>query len=318
MRILVIGGTSFLGRHIAETALQREHDVTLFNRGQTNPGLFPQARHLQGDRNVDLSGLRDGEWDATVDVCGYVPRQIETLLQELGARSGHYAFISTVSVYAPTAQPGFTEDAELLPASYAETLSMDLYGELKVGCELTARELAGERLLVVRPGYIVGPHDPSHRFTYWVERCAAGGPMLGPEADQPIQVIDARDLAAFVVGAVERRLVNVFHTVAPYPALSFAEMLSQVAAGVGAAQPDVRWSENHVLLPLTDERSGWPLMMADPSRAVAEGLTWRPLPDTARDTFAWVSDARRDGRYKEREGVAMSPEEEQKILGSLG
>jgi 2'-hydroxyisoflavone reductase len=318
MRILVIGGSSFLGRHIVQTALQREHDVTLFNRGQTNPGLFPETEHIEGDRNADLSGLSDRQWDATVDVCGYVPRQVETLLGELGARSGLYAFISTVSVYAPTAQPGFTEDADLLPASYADTLSMDLYGELKVGCELTARRLAGDRLLIVRPGYIVGPHDPSHRFTYWVERCAAGGPMLGPAAEQPIQVIDARDLSAFVVGAVERLLVGVFHTVAPYPALSFAEMLTEVAAGVGAAPPDVRWSENHDLLPLTDARDGWPLMEADPGRAVAEGMTWRPLADTARDTFAWVSDARREGTYKQREGVAMSPEEEQKILGSLG
>jgi 2'-hydroxyisoflavone reductase len=317
VRILVIGGSSFLGRHIVERALQREHNVTVFNRGQTNPDLFPEAEHILGDRDIDLSGLHDAEWDATVDVCGYVPRQVETLLEELGERSGLYTFISTVSVYAPPAQRGFNEDADLRPASYADRLSWSLYGELKVGCELTARELAGDRLLIVRPGYIVGPHDPTHRFTYWVERCAEGGPMLGPRAAQPIQVIDVRDLAAFVVGLLERRVVNVFHAVAPYPALSFADFLGHIADGAGAAALDVHWSEAHGRLPLSDADDGWSLMTADPSRATAEGLTWRPLIETARDTLAWVTHSRRNGGYEQREGIGMSPEEEQEILGSL-
>jgi 2'-hydroxyisoflavone reductase len=317
VRILVIGGTSFLGRHIVERALEREHRVTLFNRGETNPDAFPGVEHVQGDRNTDLSGLGGAEWDATVDVCGYVPRHVQTLLGELGARAGLYAFISTVSVYAAGAPTGFTEDADLVEPSYADKLTMDLYGELKVGCELAARELAGGRLLIVRPGYIVGPYDPTHRFTYWVERCAAGGSILGPDAEQPVQVIDGRDLAAFVVGLLERQVADVVHTVAPHPALSFAELLAQVAGGVGAAGPDVRWSGAHDLLPLSDAGDAWSLMTADPSRAVAEGLTWRPLAETARDTLSWVRHARADGSYQARAGVAMSPQQEQQILSTL-
>jgi 2'-hydroxyisoflavone reductase len=317
MRILVIGGSSFLGRHIVERAIEREHTVTLFNRGETNPHAFPGLEHIQGDRNTDLSGLRGAEWDATVDMCGYVPRHVRTLLGELGARTGLYTFISTVSVYAPEAPTGFTEDAALVEPSYADKLTMDLYGELKVGCELTARELADGHLLIVRPGYIVGPYDPTHRFTYWVERCAAGGPILGPAADQPIQVIDARDLAAFVVGLIERQVVDVFHTAAPYPAVSFAEMLDQIGEGVGAPAPDVRWNEAHELLPLSDADDSWSLMTADPGRAMTEGLTWRPIAETARDTFSWVTKARREGIYQPRAGVAISPEQEEEILSSL-
>src|SRR3954447_9098700 len=145
MRILVIGGSSFVGRHIVQNALDRGHHVTLFNRGKTDPGAFPTAEHLTGDRNSDLSALDDRSWDATVDVCAYVPRQVRTLLEALGSRAGHYTFISTISVYGEVdVESGFDEAAPLLEASYDDELTMEKYGELKVGCEEVARELAGD------------------------------------------------------------------------------------------------------------------------------------------------------------------------------
>jgi 2'-hydroxyisoflavone reductase len=314
MRILVIGGSAFLGRHLVRAALDRGHEVTLFNRGQTNADLFPEAEKIRGDRDGDLAGLRDRGWDATLDVCGYVPRQVAALLDALGDNAGHYTFISTVSVYRESAPVHFGEDAELVAPSHDDTVTMANYGALKVGCELAARDRVGDRLLIVRPGYIVGPHDPTHRFTYWVERCAAGGAILGPSADQPIQVIDARDVADFVVGLVEREVVDVFHAAAPDPATVFSDFLHQIAQGIGRPPPDVRWSEANDLLPLSAAEEEWSLMTADLSRARAAGLSWRPLGVTALDTLTWVSDARERGIYAERAGVGMSPDQERDVL----
>src|SRR3954452_24269882 len=210
MRILVIGGSSFVGRGIVQAALDDGHDVTLFNRGKTDPGAFPNAEHLTGDRDSDLSALDGRSWDATVDVCAYVPRQVRTLLDALGAGAGHFTFISTISVYGDVGvDSGFGEDAPLLEPSFDDELTMEKYGELKAGCEQVAHELAGDRLLVVRPGYVIGPHDPTHRFTYWVERVAeARWPMAGPNAAQPLQGVDGRDLGAFTVSQIEKGAVT--------------------------------------------------------------------------------------------------------------
>src|SRR3954451_5880078 len=159
MRILVIGGSSFVGRHIVQNALDRGHEVTLFNRGKTDPDAFPTAEHVTGDRNGDLSELAGRSWDATVDVCAYVPKQVRRLLESLGDRAGHFTFVSTISVYGEVDQEsGFDESAPLLEPSYDDELTMELYGELKVGCENVAQELAGDRLLIIRPGYVIGPY----------------------------------------------------------------------------------------------------------------------------------------------------------------
>src|SRR4051795_9488791 len=216
MRILVIGGTSFVGRHMAQSAIDRGHDVTLFNRGKTNPDVLPQAERLTGDRNSDLSALDGRSWDATIDVCAYVPRQVRTLLESLGTRSGHVVFVSTISVF-PDATPEFyTEDSPLREPAWDDELVMEKYGELKVACEQVAQELAGDRLLVIRPGYVIGPYDPTHRFTYWVERVAEErAPIAGPDAAQPLQGVDARDLAAFTVAQTEQGTVAAFLVTAP-------------------------------------------------------------------------------------------------------
>jgi 2'-hydroxyisoflavone reductase len=312
-----MGGTSFVGRHFVERAVERKHEVTLFNRGKTAPEGLPGTTVITGDRDGDLSELNDGEWDATVDVNAYVPRQVRSLLEKLGDRAGHYTFISTISVYSDDLpETGFTEDAPLLEPAWDDTLTMEKYGELKVACEQVARELAGDRLLVIRPGYVIGPHDPTHRFTYWVERVAAGGPMLGGDADQPLQGIDGRDLAALTVGCVERKLVDTITAAAPDPAPTFREVLDEIARGVGTQTPDVRWIGTRDELPLTDARESWPAMRADLTHAREHGLWWRPMHESAKDTLAWVRAEREAGRYSPRQEYGFPAETERALLNA--
>jgi 2'-hydroxyisoflavone reductase len=287
MRVLIIGGTRLVGRQIAAAALARGHDVTLFNRGLTDPGAFPAATTVVGDRDGDLGGLATGEWDATVDVNAYVPRQVRSLLAALGNRSGHYTFISTISVYSEDLpQTGFTENAPLLPPAWDDTLIFDKYGELKVACEQVAREQVAGRLLTVRPGYVIGPFDYSERFTHWVRAVAAGDPITGPEADQPLQCIDSRDLGSFTVGCIEHGVVDTFNVVAPQEVPTFSDVLDAIAHGLGVDLPAVTWTEASDDLPLSAPRREWPAMRADLSRALAAGLTWRPIEETVRDMKA--------------------------------
>jgi 2'-hydroxyisoflavone reductase len=315
VKILVMGGTSFVGRHFVERAVERGHEVTLFNRGKTAPDGLPDTTVITGDRDGDLAELSDGEWDATVDVCAYVPRQVRSLLEKLGDRAGHYAFISTISVYSQDLpERGFTEDAPLLEPAWDDTLTMEKYGELKVACEQVARELAGDRLLIIRPGYVIGPHDPTHRFTYWVERVAAGGPMVGGDADQPLQGIDGRDLAALTVGCVERKLVDTVTATAPDPAPTFREVLDEIARGVGKESPDVRWIGARDELPLTETTEWWPSMRADLTHAREHGLWWRPMHESAKDTLAWVRAEREAGRYSPRQEYGFPSDKERALI----
>lgn len=316
MRILVIGGSSFVGRAIVAAALDRGHDVTLFNRGRTDPGAFPQAEHIVGDRNGSLAELDGRSWDATVDVCAYVPGQVRRLLTALGESAGHYTFVSTISVYGQdVAEAGFDESAGLLEPAWDDELTMEKYGELKVACEQVAAELAGDRLLIIRPGYVIGPHDPTHRFTYWVERVAEGrSPMAGPSADQPLQAVDARDLAAFVVSQVEAKTVDAFHVTAPEPASTFDDVLSTIASALSVPLPEVRWVGAKDGLPLSAPPDWWPKMRASLAKSRAAGFAWRPLADTVRDTYDWVSKARADGTYSPRPGVGLTAEQEAELL----
>jgi 2'-hydroxyisoflavone reductase len=315
MRILVIGGTSFVGRHMAQTALDRGHDVTLFNRGKTNPDVLPQAERLTGDRNSDLSALAGRSWDATIDVCAYVPRQARTLLEALGTSSGHFVFVSTISVYPDGTPDHFAEDSPLRTPAWDDELVMEKYGELKVACEQVAQELAGDRLLVIRPGYVVGPHDPTHRFTYWVERIAEGrSPMATPDTAQPLQCIDARDLAAFTISRLEAGDVTAYNATAPAPAPTFGQVLETVARGVGQSLPELRAVGYDDGLPLAAPPADWSLMRADLSRPVAAGLAWRSLEQTVADTLDWVSKARAEGAYTPRPGVGLSAADEATLL----
>jgi 2'-hydroxyisoflavone reductase len=284
MRILVIGGTRLVGRHIAQTALDRGHDVTLFNRGRSAPDALPDATHLVGDRNKDLSALADGSWDATVDVSAYVPGQVRSLLATLGDRAGHFTFISTISVYGKDVPDrGFTEAAPLLEPAWDETPAMDKYGELKVACEETARTESAGDVLIIRPGYVIGPYDYSERFTHWVREIAAGKPFAGPDPDQPLQTVDGRDLAAFTITAIERGLTGAFNVTSPQQPPTFRQVFETIAAALDVPLPEVTWGDADESLPLSAPREWWPKMYADVSKAVDAGFTWRPLAQTVRD-----------------------------------
>ena len=235
MRILIIGGTAFVGRYIALAAIDAGHDVTLFHRGKTGPGLFPEAEHLTGDRDEDLAALAAGQWDATVDACAYFPRQVRSLAAALGGRGGQYVFISSVSAYSPAVPPDYDESAPLAEVTDpdATQVTNENYGGLKVACEQASAEAFGPGTTIIRPTYVIGPHDHSYRFTWWVDRIARGGTVLAPgDPDDPIQVIDARDQGAFVVSLLERAVTGTFHTVSPPPPFGFGQMLEAIAAEV--------------------------------------------------------------------------------------
>lgn len=313
MRILIIGGTSFVGRAITEAAVAAGHEVTLFNRGQTASDEFRDVERLTGDRNNDLSALGgDRSWDATIDVCAYVPRHVRDLLELLDERAGHYTFISTVSVYDDSVPENYDENAKLLEPAWDDQLTMELYGQLKVACEQVAHELASGRLLVVRPGYVIGPHDPTHRFTYWVERIASGrSPMVSLDPDQPLQVVDARDLGKFTVDVTGRRVNDIVHVVGELR--RFGEIASMVADATGAQVPELQPVDDD-RLPLQIPRDYWSVESANPARSVELGLTWRSLRDSAADTLAWVKQARSSGGYQPREGIGLTEKEEQSLL----
>ncbi|MBV9487869.1 MAG: NAD-dependent epimerase/dehydratase family protein [Frankiaceae bacterium] len=291
MRILIIGGTRLVGRGIASAAITAGHDVTLFNRGQYEPDGLPGATLLTGDRNTDLSALAAGEWDATVDVCAYTARQVRALHEALGTRGGHFTFVSTISVYAEDVpESGFTEDAPLLPADHSDELTMEKYGELKVACEEVAAELF-DPLLIIRPGYVIGPYDYTERFTHWIREVAGGKPITAPAADQPLQTVDGRDLGAFTVQCIEAGLTGAFNVTAPQDPPTFREVLDTIAGALGVPLPDVTWGDpdsESEELPLSAGRSWWPMMRADLSKATDAGLRWRPLADTVKDTADWA------------------------------
>lgn len=297
MRVLIVGGTRFVGRHITAAAIAAGHEVTLLHRGQTGAGLFPAATHLLADRNTGLSVLAGGEWDATIDVSGYLPRQVHGLADALGGRGGRSVYISSVSVYDVPAGPGFAEDSPVreLDEPDVEEITDETYGPLKAACERVAVQRFGAGTLIVRPTYVVGPHDHLSRFTFWVERVARGGEVLAPgEPDAPIQVIDARDLADWTVRLLSRADGGVFHAVSPAPPFSFRELLEAILAEVGPAGTTLTWVDPGFLgdrgldgesLPLWsafDPEAG--SNAADPAAAFAAGLTPRPLRQTIRET----------------------------------
>ena len=300
MRILVVGGTRFVGRSIVESALARGHEVTVFHRGTTT-SPFDAAEHILGDRLVDLGALAGREWDATVDVCAYFPRAVDELAAALGGRGGQHMLISTVSVYAPPPGPGLTEDAELVglddPAT--EVVTDRSYGGLKVLCEQAAARAYGQDLLVLRPTYVVGPHDYTWRFPGWIRRLTAGGQVLCPgPADIPMQVIDARDQADFAVALLHKGRGGTFHTASPRPPFSLGDLLEATAAVVAPTGTRLVWADPDLLVAegLTDQafpfwapgEADFNVLAADPSAAYAAGLAPRPLAQTIADTAAWV------------------------------
>jgi 2'-hydroxyisoflavone reductase len=325
MRILVIGGTAFVGRHIAAAAIDAGHDVTLFHRGKTGAELFPAATHLTGDRDADLGALATGGWDATIDVCAYFPRQVRSLAAALDGRGGTYVFISSVSAYSTSVPANYDERAALAPIDDADATEVtnENYGGLKVACEYASTQAFGPQTTIIRPTYVIGPYDRTYRFTWWVDRLARGGTVLAPgEPDDPIQLIDARDQATFVVSLLERSVEGTFHTVSPPPPFGFGQMLEAIATEVAPRGTKLTWVTSDFLLargvdgaalPLWGEGDGDAANMsrANPAAAYAAGLTPRPLRET-------VADIRAEDRIpgSGRPGVGMSAEREADLLAS--
>ncbi|MGH3498635.1 MAG: hypothetical protein ACRDP1_14325 [Nocardioidaceae bacterium] len=328
MHILMIGGTQFVGRHATAAALSAGHDVTLLHRGRTGAGLFPDSEHILADRDEDLSALTGRSFDATIDVCGYYPGQVRRVAEALGDGAGHYVFVSSVSAYAEPAAAGADESTALAPTAELgddpDSLSMtgERYGPLKVLCEQAATQSLHGPVTLVRPTYVVGPDDPTGRFTWWVDRIARGGPVLCPgPAGAPAQVVDVRDQGGWIVGLVETGTTGAFHACGTAAGWSFADQLEAIADAVGGPGLELKWIDAGALkeagvdgaqLPLWSEGESENALALDPGAARSTGLVPRPLADTIRDTQAWMATA-----TWRREGTGLAAEAERALLTRL-
>ena len=328
MKLLIIGGTRFVGRHLVEEALQRGYEVTLFNRGQTNPDLFPQVENLVGDRDGGLEVLAGRSWDAVIDTCGYVPRVVRASAEMLEQAVHRYVFISTISVYADFSAIGITEDSPLatMADESVEAVTGETYGPLKVLCEQAVKAVYPGRGLIIRPGLIVGPHDPSDRFTYWPVRVAQGGEILAPGTpDRSVQFIDARDLGRWTLDMVEQEKSDIYQATGPDYALSMGHLLNtcrQVSGADEGREAAYTWVADEFLVAQEVEAylemPLWVPMRADTagfervhiSKAMVAGLTFRPLVETVRDTLVWAQSRPKD--YEWRGG--LRPEKEAALL----
>jgi 2'-hydroxyisoflavone reductase len=335
MKLLILGGTKFLGRHLVEAALARGHEVTLFNRGQLNPELFPEVEKLRGDRDGGLDALRGRRWDAAVDTSGHMPRVVRDSARLLSGAVEHYTFLSSISAYRDTDVPGVDEryptatitderlrEAESLTQTelIAAEFFGEMYGALKALCERAAEESLPGRVLNVRAGLIVGPYDHTDRFTYWPRRVADGGNVLTPGVpERQVQFIDARDLAAWILDMAERRRAGTYTAVGPDYELTMGRFLEECRSATGGDARFV-WVDERFLLdsgltpwmevPLwtTPDGGNRYFLNLNVEKAVAAGLTFRPVAETARDTLEW--DLTRPPEAERRAGLARERERE--------
>ncbi len=301
MHLLILGGTRFVGRYIVEAAQAAGHEVTLFNRGRSNPRLFSDVETLIGDRDGDLAALEGRQWDAVVDTSGYVPRVVRDSAELLADAAPHYTFISTISVYDDSLSPDAGEDAALqtLEDETVEEIAGGTYGALKVLCENVVQELYPDGALVIRPGLIVGPHDPTDRFTYWPVRVAEGGQVLAPGvASKPVQFIDVRDLGEWIMRMVEARATGIYNATGPAGGLPLGEVLA-ACRKVTHSTAQFEWVEEEFLLehdvqPFTEMplwipgQQGLALGTINIQRALIAGLKLRKVEETVEDTLEWA------------------------------
>jgi len=338
MKILLIGGTRFVGRFLAQDLLRRGHEVTFFHRGETNPDLFSQAEHVLGDRRTDIGRLGDRTWDVVVDTCGYDIEDVQPAVQQLADQIGQYVFVSSAAVFEPTTEPGIDESAPVQDGpERSEPVAWwhSSYARNKVRCERLLREAFGpSRLLMVRPGMVIGPNDPSWLFPYWVLRIGRGGDVLAPgNGTQPLQFIDVRDLASFTGGLIDRSTSGVFTVDGPEQPLTFASYLGQLVVTMDS---DARlvWVDEDWLLgqELNPPWERLPYWLPDPevgsycamdnTKAIEHGLTFRPLAESAEDVRAWYE----AGDFAERDGwvdghppsLLLGPQEEEALLQTYG
>jgi len=329
LRLLILGGTQFIGVHMTQLALQRGHHVTLFNRGKSNPTVFPEVEKLRGDRNGQLDALRGRSWDAVIDDSGYVPRHVRLSAELLAAHVQRYLYISSISAYASFAAAN-DENSPLATTRDAsiEVVNGDTYGPLKALCERAVAVAMPHRAIVLRPGFVVGPDDPTDRFTYWPARAARGGEMLAPGTPSaPVQFIDARDLARFALDSIERDVTGTFNVVAPPDAYTMGALIDAcVQAAETLARPRSApkpiWVSEKFLeresvdLPIWVPSSGDTAGFAQVSarRALDAGLRITPIARTVRDTLAWQ--LRRSESERTHLKAGLTPERERELLAA--
>ena len=315
MRLLVLGGPRFLGRALAQAALERGHELTFFNRGRTNPELYPEVERLVGDRAADVGVLAGRMWDAVIDTSGYLPSLVRASAEAL-ADSGLYCFVSSISVYADFGQP-VDEKSPVTPLDglSPDTVTDESYGPLKALCEDAVRAVFDGSALVVRPGLIVGPYDPTGRFTYWPHRVARGGEILAPAPpDDPTQFVDVRDLAEWTLDLCERGVGGTFN--ATNGGVTWGELI-ETCRNVSGSDAEVTWVPDSFLV---DQGVGeWlelPLWLTGPEnefadrvdvrRAIDAGLRFRPLDDTVRGALELAETTEAAGLAPEREATLLA------------
>jgi 2'-hydroxyisoflavone reductase len=339
MKLLILGGTRFVGRHLVTAALARNHEITLFNRGQHPSVALTSVETIYGDRNNDLAKLQGRHWDAVVDTCGYLPRTVRASAEILSHSVDAYVFVSSLSVYADVSRLGIDETAPLatLTSEHLEEANKidssgqasavtygKMYGGLKALCEQAAEEVLPHRVLIIRPGLIVGPYDYTDRFTYWVVRVARGGEVLAPgRPDRYLQFIDVRDLAEWTVRMIERKETGVYnanglpHNLTMERVLEECKMASDSDASLTWVSDNflmqeqvAPWSE----MPLWMPEEGAPhlqgFMFINCHKAVGAGLSFRPLNDTIREILTW----REKNRLNEELKAGIDPDREQRLL----
>ena len=333
LRILILGGTGFTGPYQVRYALSRGHKVTTFNRGKTHPGELPnEVEQLIGDRNGQLDALKNRQWDVAIDNPTTLPAWVRGAAQILKGNVGRYVFISTISVYGePKTGPDEAASTEKYEGAdpYKETLEAmkasgyKTYGPLKALSESEAEKWFPEKTLIIRPGLIVGPRDETDRFTYWPVRIDRGGEVLAPGSPQdPVQFVDARDLAEWTIRMVENRETGIYNATGPAKPLGIGGLLDETKAAMKSnvtftwvtedfltRQKVEPWSDMPVW---TGKESG--LARAKIERALSKGLTFRPLAETARDTLAWFKSLPPDRKSKLRAG--LTPEREMEVLNA--
>jgi 2'-hydroxyisoflavone reductase len=332
VKLLILGGTMFLGRYLVKAALASGHEVTLFNRGKTYPDLFPEVEKLRGDRKESVQPLAGRRWDAVIDTCGYVPRVVRMSAELLADAVDHYTFISTISVYSDSKTCGQDEGAPLmkLEDETTEEVTGETYGGLKALCEREAERAMPGRALIIRPGLITGPHDPSDRFTYWPVRVQKGGEILAPgPPGTPVQHIDVRDLAEWTLRAVEQKLTGVFNATgpdyAPPPRMLTMDEVLDTCLDVTGSDATFTWVTPGFLIgnevgaftevPLWVPGEDWGATTVRVKKAIDAGLTFRPLATTIKDTLEWhaVRHGEGEGSGEEialRAGLAVEREQD--------
>ena len=333
LKILILGGTRFIGLHMTSLALQRGHTLTFFNRGKTKADRYPEVERIKGDRDGQIDGLKNREWDVVIDNSGYVPRHVRLTAELLAPKVRQYVFTSSISVYPDFSVPRDEKSpVGKLADETIEKVDGETYGPLKALCEQAAEKAMPGRTTIIRPGLIVGPDDNTDRFTWWPARAARGGEFIAPGAPQdPFQVIDARDLAAFTINAIERNFTGTYNLVSNVNGFRFGELIDAsidsannrarpaeaprvtwLPADFLAAQEVAPWSEMPVWLPASGEEAAF--AGTSNAAALARGLTITPIAKTVDDTMAWHLARPAEEREKLKAGIA--PDKEARVLAA--